>query len=146
MPGSQTRESDLTTFTILVEGEPLPDTFSIVAIDIRKEINRIPAASVILYDGDAARQEFETSSSDVLIPGKTIEIKGGYKLEETLLFKGVITGQRIQSRRRGESKLYIDARDAARGHDAANARHGGERPGCNESTGHHGSQAVRAVL
>ena len=113
MPGSQTRESDLTTFTILVEGKPLPDTFSIVAIDIRKEINRIPTASVILYDGDAAKQEFETSSSDVLIPGKTIEIKGGYKLEETLLFRGIIIGQRIQSKRRGESKLYIDARDAA---------------------------------
>ena len=55
MPGSQTRESDLTTFTIMVDGEVLPDTVSIVAIDIRKEINRIPTASVILYDGDAAK-------------------------------------------------------------------------------------------
>jgi Rhs element Vgr protein len=113
LPGSQARESDLTTFTIMVDGQALPDTISIVAIDISKEINRISNASVILYDGDAAKQDFETSSSEVLVPGKTIEIKGGYKLDENPLFKGVIIGQRIKSKLRGESKLYIEARDVA---------------------------------
>ena len=111
IPGSNLSSTALTTFTVKVDGEALPGSYGIVAIDIKKELNRIPCASIVLYDGDAAKQDFELSSGDRLIPGKTIEIDGGYHLDESLVFKGIITGQRIKVKRQGDSLLYIEARD-----------------------------------
>ena len=113
LPGLNLRSAALTTFTIKVDGEALSGTYGIVAIDISRELNRIPCASLVLYDGDAAKQDFELSSGAQLIPGKTIEINGGYNLGESLLFKGVITKHRIKVKRKGDSVLYIEARDPA---------------------------------
>jgi Rhs element Vgr protein len=109
----QTRSTSLITFTLKVDGAALPGTYRIVALDIVGELNRITAASVLLHDGDAAKQDFEVSNADLLVPGKTLEIEGGYERDEHLLFKGIITGQRIKVRRQGESMLHIEARDVA---------------------------------
>jgi Rhs element Vgr protein len=112
-PLADRRATDQVTFTLKVDGEALPGTFGVVAIDISKELNRIPAASLVLFDGDAAKQDFEISSGEFLAPGKMLEIHGGYASDEMLLFKGVITGQRIKLKRRGDSWLCIEARDPA---------------------------------
>lgn len=105
--------TSLTTFTIKVEGAALPGSYSVVGIDISREINRIPTAHLILYDGDAAEQKFEISSADELVPGNEIEILVGYDSDETRLFLGRITGQRIEVRRAGDSLLHVEARDDA---------------------------------
>lgn len=111
--GIATRSSALTTFTLKVDGEALPTTLRIVAVDIVRELNRVPVAFVVLYDGNPAQQDFEASSSDLLVPGKVLEIEGGYDMQENLLFKGIITAQRIKLRRRGDSLLHVEARDPA---------------------------------
>lgn len=111
--GIATRSSALTTFTLKVDGEALPATLRIVAVDIVRELNRVPVAFVVLYDGNPAQQDFEASSSDLLVPGKVLEIEGGYDMQENLLFKGIITAQRIKVRRRGDSLLHVEARDPA---------------------------------
>lgn len=103
--------TDLTTFSVKVNGEPLPGTYGIVTLDISRAINRVPTASVVLLDGDAADQNFEISSDEELVPGNEIEIEGGYSGNISTLFRGVITQQRIRIRRRGESLLYIEAQD-----------------------------------
>jgi Rhs element Vgr protein len=115
LPGAPTptRPTSLITFTITVDGQALPGTVSVVAIDITSGLNRVPAARVVLYDGDAAKQDFEVSSGDLLVPGKSLEIAGGYDRKETPIFKGVITAQRIQVKRKGDSLLHIEARDPA---------------------------------
>lgn len=110
---SDTRPVHLTTFTLKVDGEPLPNSYEIVSIDIRSAAGKIPKASLVLLDGDAAAQDFEVSNASFLIPGKVIEIEGGYSLDETPLFKGIITSQRIQARQRSNSRLYIEARNPA---------------------------------
>lgn len=107
------RPTSLTTFTLTVDGTALPGTIGVVTVDITSELNRVTTARVVLHDGDAAKQAFEVSSGTLLAPGKTIEISGGYDRDESPLFKGVITGQRIQVRRKGESLLHVEARDPA---------------------------------
>jgi Rhs element Vgr protein len=111
--GLATRSSALTTFTLTVDGEALPSTVAIVAADVVRELNRVPVAYVVLHDGSAAQQDFEVSSSDLLVPGKTLAIKGGYDMQENLLFQGVITAQRIKVRPKGDSLLHVEARDPA---------------------------------
>jgi len=107
------RLTDLTTYTLKIDGEKLPTSYVIISIDITREINRIPRAVLVLVDGDSAQQDFEASSGEHFTPGKTLVIEVGYHLQETQLFKGIITGQRIQVKRGNTSQLHIELRDPA---------------------------------
>jgi len=105
------RSSALTTFTVKAGGSPLPGSFRIVAIDIQRELDRVTSARLVLQDGNAAEQSFAASEAAELVPGAEIEIDGGYDRTETRLFKGVVTRQRIEVGRRGDSFLHVEAKD-----------------------------------
>ena len=111
--GMGSRATDLTSFGVNVDGEPLPGTVSLVSADISAELNRIAKLSLTLFDGDAAKQEFEVSSGDLLVPGKTIELLAGYGTDKAMIFRGIITAQRVRVRKKGDSVLCVEARDAA---------------------------------
>ncbi len=104
-------DTSLTTFTIKVDGEAIPATYNVLSIDICQTINQISFARILLYDGDAAKQDFEISGSDVLEPGRTMEIFAGYHLDESSLYKGIIIRQKIKVKRSGGSLLYLEVRD-----------------------------------
>jgi Rhs element Vgr protein len=105
------RTTALTTFTVKTNGVPLPGTYRVVAIDIQRELDRVSSARLVLQDGDAAAQNFAASEGPDLAPGNEIEIDGGYDRSETRLFKGIITRQRIEARRRSDTFLHIEAKD-----------------------------------
>jgi len=107
------KPADTPTFKVLVDGLPLPGTVKIMRIDVRHELNSISSATVVIADGDAAKQDFEVSSSDSLVPGKAIEIQGGYRSEDETLFNGVIVRQRVSVKRHGSNLLQVECRDAA---------------------------------
>ncbi|MCX2743873.1 type VI secretion system tip protein VgrG [Mangrovivirga sp. M17] len=106
-------DTSLTTFTIEVNGEVIPATYNVVSIDISQTINQISFTRILLYDGDAAKQEFEISTGNTFETGSNIVVKSGYNLNEKKLFSGVVTKQRIKIKRSGGSLLYIEARDEA---------------------------------
>lgn len=106
-------DTSLTTFTIKVDGEAIPATCNVLSIDIYQAINQISFARILLYDGDAAKQDFEISAGDVFEPGKSMEILAGYNLDESAVYKGIITKQNIKVKRSGGSLLYVEVRDEA---------------------------------
>lgn len=112
-PVLEKRPTSTTTFTVKVEDQALPGTFRIVSVDIRRELYRVAAASIVIFDGDPAAQDFEASNDDLLAPGKEITIEGGYSNDETVLFKGIVTRQRIQVQGKRDSLLLVEAHDAA---------------------------------
>ncbi|MBI1181878.1 MAG: type VI secretion system tip protein VgrG [Alphaproteobacteria bacterium] len=105
------KPTNLTTFTVKAGGQALGAEYEIASIEVRREVNRVPKATLVLVDGDASAQTFATSEEETLVPGTEIEILGGYSSEETTLFKGVITRHRIEVGRRGGSFLTVEARD-----------------------------------
>jgi Rhs element Vgr protein len=112
LPGApESRSVHLTTVTVKAAGEALEGA-AIVSIDIRREVNRIPKATIVFIDGDAAEQTFALSEEDKLVPGVEVEILGGYSSDETRLFKGIVTRHRIEVHRRGGSHLVVELRDA----------------------------------
>lgn len=113
MLGLPATATDNYTFTILIDGTALPGTVGILSIDISRSVNSIASATIACSDGDVAKQNFEVSNGPELVPGKEIEIQGGYSSDESLLFKGIITRHQIRVRKRGESQLIIECRDAA---------------------------------
>lgn len=104
------RSADLITSTILIGGTQLPDTAQVISMTVEKEINRIPTAKIIFLDGDPSAQEFVLSNSDLVIPGKEIEIKAGYHSDEETIFKGIVIKHSLKIRS-GGSLLVIECKD-----------------------------------
>ena len=100
------------TFTILSEGNAVSSTYHVLSVMVTKEINRIPVATIIMLDGDAAAETFEISSSGDFEPGKKIEIKAGWGTDEETIFKGVAVKQNIKVKN-NNSVLVVECRDEA---------------------------------
>jgi Rhs element Vgr protein len=103
---------DVCTFAILVDGAEIPGDYHVLAISVTRELNRIPAASIQLRDGEAAKATFEVSNSNNFIPGKKIEIQLGYRSQNDSVFKGIVINQSIRVRKNG-SILMVECRDEA---------------------------------
>ena len=106
------RSADLVTFKILIEGTELSSVHQVKNISVEKEINRIPFAQIVFFDGEAASQNFSLSNEDLLIPGKEIEIKAGYHNDDETIFKGIIIKHSIKIRE-NNSVLIVECRDEA---------------------------------
>jgi Rhs element Vgr protein len=98
------------TFTILSEGTAISATYHVISIVVNKEINRVPSATIILLDGDAAAETFEISNAADFEPAKKIEIKAGWSTDEETIFKGIVVKQNIKVKDRN-SLLVVECRD-----------------------------------
>ncbi len=87
---------DLVTFRIMVNGKDMAQKYRVVSISTHKEINKIGTATMVLVDGDVAKEEFELSDKEELKPGVKIEIKAGYHTKDETIFKGIIVKHGIR--------------------------------------------------
>lgn len=92
----------------------LPAVYSLMSVDIRRELNRIPNASLVLLDGNPAKRKFELSDSEFFAPGANIQIKLRYegKGKDATVFKGKVVRHRIEANVKG-SLLRVDLKDTA---------------------------------
>src|SRR5687768_5464054 len=97
--------TNVATFTILSNGEPLSEEIGVSLITVNKCFNKIPSAQLVLFDGDVATEDFELSGTDVFKPGNAIEIKTGYQDVEDTIFKGIIVKHGIEAKNDTPSKL-----------------------------------------
>src|SRR5688572_27659457 len=101
---------DAATFTLKVNGNAVPGTVKISAITVFGGVGRIGNARVEIFDGDPAEVDFKASASDHFVPGNQLELMAGYRSEETLIFRGVVTSQKLSIRSPGASLLTVYAR------------------------------------
>lgn len=105
-------QADVCTYAVLVDGQELSAQFHVLAIEVNRELNRIPSALIELRDGDPARSTFPASEADSLVPGRQIEIQLGYRAKNETVFKGVVVKHSIRVRKQA-SQLLVECRDAA---------------------------------
>jgi Rhs element Vgr protein len=92
------------TATIFSNGKKVTSVYQLVALDISKEINRIPTARIILIDGTPSQQKFDLANSGNFTPGSEIEIKLRYESEpgkEASVFKGNVLKQLLSTDQEG---------------------------------------------
>ncbi len=111
LPGTQQR--DLVTFTIKVNGEAVSTQYQVVSIIVSKEVNKIPLAKLVIFDGDAAAQDFSVSNEPTFIPGTEVEVTAGYHSDETSIFKGIILKHSLKIRSDRSPVVVLDCRDKA---------------------------------
>lgn len=102
---------DMITFDLVVDGQALDSSYQVIAISVKKEVNRIPSATIILRDGEAAEGEFALSNSGDFVPGKGIEVKIGRDSDNTTVFAGIIVKHRVRVRESGDGELIVECRD-----------------------------------
>jgi len=105
------RPATVVTPLILIEGGELARTWLVDSITVRKEVNRVPWAKVVILDGSAAGGAFTASNAPLFVPGKTIEVRCGYQNETFPLFKGLIINHAVKLRGNGSSMLVLECRD-----------------------------------
>lgn len=101
------------TFTVMANGNEVPDTTQILAMSVNNEVNHIPTARLVIRDGDPSEETFEISNSDDFKPGNEIEIKTGYDGEEETVFKGIIIKQGIKIYQHKGSVLEVECKHKA---------------------------------
>ena len=104
---------DVDSYDILMDNQPIDPAIQVLAISISLEVNRIPTATIIIRDGEAAESTFELSEGHLFVPGNKIRIKLGRDSENSDVFKGIVTRQSVQIQSSGDSNLIVECRDAA---------------------------------
>jgi Rhs element Vgr protein len=100
------------SFTIKVNGEAVSSRLSIYSIVVYNEVNRVPAATICIGDGDAALANWPVSNGEHFLPGNEIQITGGYHGIEEAIFTGIITRHSLRARQ-GKRELIVECRDKA---------------------------------
>lgn len=103
------------TVTIKSNNQVMDPAYEVLAIDIAKEVNRIPYAQIRLLDGDAAQRKFAISDGAFFEPGKEIEIRLRYEGDpgqENSVFKGLVVKQVVEANSQG-ILLTVEMKDAA---------------------------------
>lgn len=107
--------SSVVKLTVLSNGAKIADTIQIVSVTVRKAVNKIPAAEIVMLDGDMPEKDFPVSNTDTFKPGSQITINAGYDQEEAVIFQGVVVKHGIKITGNNYSRLVVECRDKAVG-------------------------------
>ncbi len=102
---------DVVSFNVLVDGKAIEVDFEVLSVTVTLEANRIPAARIVLRDGDVASETFAASEGDLFTPGKKVEVKVGRDGHNNSVFKGIIVGQSLRARQGGDPSLTLECKD-----------------------------------
>ena len=102
------------TVTIRCDGQTIPADIPVLSVDVRRALNRLPSACLLLQDGDVATGTFAISDSGLFKPGTEVSISARYEDGErdAQLFKGLVVRQGIEAGL-GGSCLRVELRDQA---------------------------------
>ncbi|HYG53488.1 MAG TPA: type VI secretion system tip protein VgrG, partial [Flavobacteriales bacterium] len=101
------------TIAVKVGGNPVPDQYSILSVNIEKRVNKIATARIVILDGEPDTGLFPASSSGIFVPGAAVVIEAGYDSTNAVIFQGIITNQALRVDEVVGSALEVVCRDAA---------------------------------
>ena len=61
--------------TVKVAGNALPDSTPLISVTVRREINRVPQATLVFHDGDLPAGTFPVSDGGTLLPGVEVSVE-----------------------------------------------------------------------
>lgn len=108
-------KSGVVNLEVSVNGSKIPDAMMVLETEVVKEINKIPYAKVVIFDGSSRDQTFAHSEESMFEPGGEIEIKVAHDPTATMetIYKGLITEHGIKLYTNGTSCLTLTCRDEA---------------------------------
>lgn len=99
--------------TLKSNGSTIEDSIGILSVEVRRAVNTIPSARIVVRDGDAATAGWPVSDDKVFAPGAAITVLAGYGDEEQSIFEGVVVKVGIKVSGNNDGRLVVDCRDKA---------------------------------
>lgn len=96
--------------------EDVTDTTEIISFSIRKAVNRIGKATLVIDANEKPVGTFATSDGEVFKPGVSIKVTAGYEKERSALdtlFEGTLITHRLSINSRERAHLTLECRDYA---------------------------------
>ena len=97
---------------VFSEGMELDCSEYLSSVSAHTEYQKIATARMVFDDGGLFDDAFKALPSEMLLPGKEIEIKAGYEQDTKTIFKGVIVSQAI-SLEGTSTEMIIEAKHKA---------------------------------
>lgn len=98
-------------YSIYCNGSRLKDSFELISVSVRTELNRIGKATLKFNAGNMDKQIFNESDSDLFKPGNSIRLDAGNVDNETTLFDGIIIAIRVAMDKGLRSCMIVECRD-----------------------------------
>lgn len=98
------------SYTIKVEGTPIPDEINVLSMRIEKNSKNQANAQIVMLDGDVSSSNFPVSSSAIFDGSKNITIEAGYDSVNQLIFSGQIKKQSIQINDKTGATFSVDCK------------------------------------
>lgn len=89
------------------EGLPL------ISVTIRKALNSVPWARIVLADGDMPEGKMPQSDATLFKPGAKLAIRAGYGDQDTQIFAGLLVRHGLKISAGNDARLVLECRDAA---------------------------------
>lgn len=99
--------------SLFSNGTAVPGTIQILSVSVRKAVNRIPIAEIVILDGDMPSKDFPVSDAEYFKPGQVIKINAGYDAQEDTIFEGIVVKHGIKISSDNFSRLVVECRDKA---------------------------------
>ena len=91
----------------------LQEKVGIVSVTVRRAINAIPWARVVIADGEMPNKSFPVSDESWFAPGAEMVIKAGYGSASEQIFKGIVVRHSVTINGNNFSRLTIECRHKA---------------------------------
>lgn len=108
---SNNNTANLSTYTIYSNGSPIDDIFSVISIHVRKAVNQVGSAILVIGLDNMRIAGAPEIESDVFTPGMEIKIAAGCQAEHKVIYEGVVTSNNLQINELTGAKLHIECRD-----------------------------------
>ena len=111
-----THDGDVVTVTVKVAGRAIEHDVGLVSVDVRRTLNRLPTAMLVIQDGDLSDTSFPVSDSGKFKPGAEVQILARYADgQDATLFKGLVVrhGMEVGALSGGAPLLRVECRDKA---------------------------------
>lgn len=102
--------------TIRSEGSPIDPAIDLLSLTVRRDLNRVPEARLVLLDGDVAAGRFEVSDAALFQLGATVSIALRWEGEDggggsdVVVFEGLVVRQTIRAAADG-TQLQVELKD-----------------------------------
>ena len=108
MAVSPATDDGVVKLSVYSGGQAIPATAQLMSLAISRAVNTIPAAQLVLQDGDMATGEWEISDAALFNPGADIRIALGYGDTEKTVFEGVVIRHGLKITGENNARLVVE--------------------------------------
>lgn len=113
MADSPAKNSDkVLCCTVYSKGKKVDNSYRLVSVFVRREVNRIGKATLQFDAGDMAKQTFPETDADTFKPGVEIRLDAGTSDAEKTIFEGIVMMLSIEMGENRRPRMVVECRDA----------------------------------